>query len=461
MEQLMKKSVMLDRNRLKGVTKPVLTKPNELELLAKVRARLNELVYEREDETDGILLAILSGTSALFFGEPGTAKTYHIDHASKLMGLTNFDILMSETIKPEQIFGPVDIPSLAEGRQLTKYRGYAPDSEVVFFDEIFKANATVLNPLLWLINEKKFRNGDAGVMSCPLLGVFAASNELPTDPLLLALYDRFLLRYEVHYLKSDHLVKKLMNADAVGECEPILDREAVLALRAMAKAVVLPEEVGDLAIKIRRAVEYALKIKISDRRFLKSISICKAMALLNGRTVCEAVDLEVLANVYWDRPGQIRTCQTVVYSLCSTDVAAVSTYLEMAQRLAADLNNSKKNLARTLKTSYREAKRLYYMIRPYKSKYALKALAEVKQIGLTFKRLMKERTSLSVCQTDMAVPPTYKVISVTSMWTNAELRTFGFKHKRKGNYWYYTGPIKVLKANFANTKIELIVSSLK
>ncbi len=70
---------------------------------------------------------------------------------------------------------------------------YLPTADVAFIDEIFKANSSVLNALLTLLNERAFDNG-AGRVRVPLLCLVGASNELPESEELDALYDRFLLR---------------------------------------------------------------------------------------------------------------------------------------------------------------------------------------------------------------------------------------------------------------------------
>jgi MoxR-like ATPase len=50
--------------------------------------------------------------------------------------------------------------------------------QVAFLDEVFKANSSILNTLLTVLNERAFDNGDKRV-ACPLACVVAASNELP------------------------------------------------------------------------------------------------------------------------------------------------------------------------------------------------------------------------------------------------------------------------------------------
>jgi transposase len=66
-------------------------------------------------------------------------------------------------------------------------------------DEIWKSSSAILNSLLTLVNERVFHN-DGQPISCPLVTMFGASNELPEGKDLEALFDRFLLRFEVGYL---------------------------------------------------------------------------------------------------------------------------------------------------------------------------------------------------------------------------------------------------------------------
>ena len=72
-----------------------------------------------------------------------------------------------------------------------------PEANFVFLDEIFKANSAILNSLLTLINERLFYNNGSPVQ-VPLMSVIGASNEYPEEEEgLEALFDRFLLRFEI------------------------------------------------------------------------------------------------------------------------------------------------------------------------------------------------------------------------------------------------------------------------
>lgn len=430
-----------------------------IEKLHRVRRELNKRVLEREDETDGVLLAVLAGTSALFLGDVGTAKTYHIQTASRLLGLIDFDILLSETTKPDQIFGPTDIPALANGKQQTKYIGYAPDAEILFFDEIFKANATVLNPLLWIINEHQFRDGDNGVINTPTIATFAASNEIPTDQILKAVYDRFLLRYEVKYITNDHNTRSMVRSVLDGQERPeaILTIDEVLKLRRFVKQVALPDAMLDMAMKIRRQVELTLEHKISDRRFTKAFRIMQASALLNGRKVIEEKDLEILAHVFWNELHEVGKVQSIVFAQTSGDTTEVSTYVEKARELS-QLINKGGDLPKMLD----EIKFLHKQCKKFASRYAARCAEEIKSIGITLIDIIRMRRTIDVIRVNTSSGVILKVQSQNlAAWNLKELRSFGFRFRRKSTYWFYDKSEKKLRIALKKKGVRLNVQNRK
>ena len=83
-----------------------------------------------------------------------------------------------------------------------------PEAEFVFLDELFNANSAILNNLLSVLNERVYRRG-AEVHRLPLLSLFSASNHLPEDEALRALFDRFLLRCHVDNLRREAMPRLL------------------------------------------------------------------------------------------------------------------------------------------------------------------------------------------------------------------------------------------------------------
>src|SRR4029077_7265136 len=88
------------------------------------------------------------------------------------------------------------------------------EAEFVFLDELFNANSAILNNLLTVLNERVYRRG-AETHRLPLLSLFSASNHLPEDEALMALFDRFLLRCHVENLKRDALPELLLSGWAL------------------------------------------------------------------------------------------------------------------------------------------------------------------------------------------------------------------------------------------------------
>src|SRR5207249_2066577 len=119
-----------------------------------------------------------------------------------------FEYLLTRFSEPNEVFGPIDIAKLREGTVATVISGMLPEAEFVFLDELFNANSAILNNLLTVLNERVYRRG-AETHRLPLLSLFSASNHLPEDDALRALFDRFLLRCHVKNLKPDAMPRLL------------------------------------------------------------------------------------------------------------------------------------------------------------------------------------------------------------------------------------------------------------
>ena len=138
-------------------------------------------------------VSAIAGEHMVIVGPPGTAKSAMIDMFAKLIDARYFEYLLTRFTEPNELFGPVDISAFREGRYTRRLENMLPTAEIVFLDEIFKSNSAILNSLLHVINERKFQNGPE-VVQVPLISLFAASNEVPNDDNLAAMFDRFLVR---------------------------------------------------------------------------------------------------------------------------------------------------------------------------------------------------------------------------------------------------------------------------
>jgi MoxR-like ATPase len=284
-------------------------------LRRKATDRLKARFVGRDEVIDLIALAAVAGEHLFLFGPPGTAKSLLVREFAGAVQCRYFEYLLTRFSEPNELFGPIDLARLREGVVTTVTTRMLPEAEFAFLDELFNANSAILNNLLTVLNERVYRRG-AETHQLPLLSAFAASNHLPEDEALQALFDRFLLRCKVDPLPRPQLPALLaagwmIERDGIASevAEEILSAEDLRILCRQAKEVILEgvlEIYADAVTKIRD-----LGVAISDRRAVKVLKLVASSAVLCGRNTANVSDLWVLRYV-WDRVEQIGPLSTLV-----------------------------------------------------------------------------------------------------------------------------------------------------
>ena len=273
---------------------------------------LNSVVFERQSEITNMLACILSGQHGFMLGAPGIGKSYLItEFTSMFDDLNYFEKLMTAHTDTTEVFGPPSLKALRDDRFEQNTEGFLAEAHVSFLDEIWKSNSQVLNSLLTIMNERKFTNGST-VMSCPLVSVFAASNELPQDDSLGALYDRFVCRMSMESIRSsDNFEKMLLGGFSVNKPEFTLE-ELELA-QAEVKAVCVKDCIKDL-VKLRAQIKHDLKEKVyvSDRRWKQCLKFLQAVAWLKGGTKVDRNYFVYLLDCLWSSPDDINDIAMVL-----------------------------------------------------------------------------------------------------------------------------------------------------
>jgi MoxR-like ATPase len=287
--------------------------PSPRDLLRTIRDELRQLFLERAELIDGALVGLLAGQHLLVIGPPGTAKSMLADEVCRrITGARYFQWLLTRFTTPEELFGAVSLKALEadDYRRLTTHK--LPEAHIAFLDEIFKASSSILNTILTLMHERRFHNGQE-VSTVPLLTLFGASNELPEDDELLALNDRFLLRFVVEYIGEDFRFLKLLQAQPAAS-RTTLSLDELEAARAGAAAVAVPGGVLRAITDLRREL-VRRNVVASDRRWAQSIGVLRAHAWLAGRDVVGDADVAFLEHVLWRDPAERQAVREAIREL--------------------------------------------------------------------------------------------------------------------------------------------------
>jgi len=201
-----------------------------------------------------------------------------------------------------------------------------PDADIVFLDEIFKSNSAILNSLLSILNERRFFTGSASIQ-VPLSSLYGATNEIPNDDALGAVFDRFLVRTLSDNLDSFHfhgLIERGLRGEIEGlagdgggkgtgdaAARPLVSLAEIRLLKGrLARHLQFPEDFlaryKGLVFQIRSE-----GVTLSDRRVVKLLKLFAASALVDGRPTVDDGDFFVLRHV-WNSVDQIPIVEDIV-----------------------------------------------------------------------------------------------------------------------------------------------------
>ncbi len=328
-----------------------------------IERELNQSHLERPDVIRSLLVALLARQHVILLGPPGTGKSRLVrDVCQRIVGRF-FEWQLTRMSTPEEIFGPISLQGLQQDRYRRIPTGKLPEAEIAYLDETFKASSAILNTLLAAMNERVFFN-DGQAIPMPLEMLVGASNELPEDREELgALWDRFLIRHVVDYVKEPASFAALLQAPAHPSAQTTVTLQDLKAAQQDA-ATVDVSAVLPLLAQLR--AELAKQgVIASDRRWRQSVGVVQANVWMNGHAVADAGDVTILQYVLWDEPEQRLSVAKAVLMLVSPfdqeaqDIMddAKDAYLK-AMALSDEDENREMTRINTIKALTAAAKRL-------------------------------------------------------------------------------------------------------
>ncbi|MFP3080694.1 MAG: AAA family ATPase [Acidilobus sp.] len=276
---------------------PIQRQPEELmKLASQFLTELESPFVGRHEESLVITLALMTGEHVVLIGEPGTAKSAIARRSADLLSAKFFKYLLTKFTEPSELFGPLDIKALRQGVYRRITTGKLPEAEIAFLDEIFNANSAVLNSILSIMQERVLYDGYTEI-KVPLWTLVGASNRVPEEPELEALYDRFLFRQNVRPLDEESWDSLL---DASWKLEMGITQAAnkVMSTDDIKEINNLMFKVDLSAVKSKLIRLFMImnekELHISDRRKGKILKAIAAHAILEGRLQATESDLIVL-----------------------------------------------------------------------------------------------------------------------------------------------------------------------
>ena len=334
--------------------------------IAKIISLLSSGLYERKEIVALTFLSIIAGKPVFLYGPPGTAKSFIAKRVSYAFKDSKyFGYLMQRFSTPEDIFGPVSLEELKNDKYIRKIKGYLPDSDFAFLDEIWKSAPAILNTLLTIINERIFKNGYEEI-KVPLKGLISASNETPPpNQGLKALYDRFITRLTVYPLKErDNFERLLENTQLNPFIE--IDEKLKITTEEWNK---MSEEINKIKISkivfniihtIKLSIEkfnednIDIPIYISDRRWQNISYLMKTAAYLNDKNEVDIYETLLLDNCLWSLEEHIEPIKKIVENAIRISYnfknSEIEKWKENFENLKSDIENTFYNLEKTYDT---------------------------------------------------------------------------------------------------------------
>ena len=305
---------------------PVDTKALVEQLQTDVLQPLKSMFVGKDEIVDLLGVCLVARENLFLLGPPGTAKSALVHALGRQLDGRVFDYLLTRFTEPNELFGPFDIRKLREGDLVTNTEGMLPEAELVFLDELLNANSAILNSLLMALNERVFRRGRE-TRSLPVLMFVGASNNLPEDEALGALFDRFLLRVPCENVELEMLHDVLMAGWNLERRDEVTNRMSMHDVRRVQSSVLDVDlsDIRSLYVDLIQRLRHA-GIKVSDRRAVRLQRVVAASALLSGRDRAIPSDLWILRYI-WDTVEQQEVLAAIVTEAlkrASTDEIAVA-----------------------------------------------------------------------------------------------------------------------------------------
>ena len=230
------------------------------ERLDSVRREIAKVIVGQNDVVEGVLVCLLAGGHVLLEGVPGLGKTTLLRTLARTLRLKYSRIQFTPDLMPADIVGSMIIENDERGGKTLRFQPGPIFANLVLADEINRATPKTQSALLEAMQERTVTSGTSThELDQPFL-VMATQNPIEmegTYPLPEAQLDRFLMKILVTYPTREEL-NRIVERTIQPEAEtpvPVMDRDAILQVRAVCREVLVAQHVQDYAIHLVMATQ--------------------------------------------------------------------------------------------------------------------------------------------------------------------------------------------------------------
>ncbi len=277
----------------------------------RVKAEIAKVIVGHDEIVHGVLTCLFIGGHALLEGVPGLGKTTLLRTMARALQLKYSRIQFTPDLMPADIVGSMIIETDDRGSKSLRFQPGPIFANLVLADEINRATPKTQSALLEAMQERTVTSGNTThELEAPFL-VMATQNPIEmegTYPLPEAQLDRFLMKVLVRYPSREEL-NRIVERTIQNQHEqvrPVLNREEILEVRAVAREVLVAPHVQEFAIQLVMATQpehseaHELAKKYirygSSPRGAQALVECgRVRALMRGRYHLSVEDLDAVA----------------------------------------------------------------------------------------------------------------------------------------------------------------------
>src|SRR5690349_350984 len=279
--------------------------------LNEVRYEISKVIVGQQGVVEGVIICLIAAGHVLLEGVPGLGKTTLLRTMARALQLKYSRIQFTPDLMPADIVGSMIIETSDRGSKSLRFQPGPIFAHLVLADEINRATPKTQSALLEAMQERTVTSGTTThELEAPFL-VMATQNPIEmegTYPLPEAQLDRFLMKILVNYPSRadlNRIVERTIHRDET-QLTQLVDRDAIMQLRAACKNVLVAPHVQDFAIDLVMATqpgtEYAhdlankyIRYGSSPRGAQALVECGRVLALMRGRLNLSIDDVREMA----------------------------------------------------------------------------------------------------------------------------------------------------------------------